>query len=75
MTTYDSAFKYSRPLVFLHWLMFLLLVVVYAAIEFRVLYDKGMPEREFMKSLHFMFGVCFAAGVFAFAGQAFESPP
>jgi len=58
MTTYDSAFKYSRPFVSLHWLMFLLLIVVYAAMEFRVLYDKGMPEREFMKSLHFMFGFC-----------------
>jgi cytochrome b561 len=55
MTTYDSAFKYSRPLVFLHWLMFLLLVVVYAAIEFRVLYDKGMPEREYcLRSLRLM---------------------
>jgi cytochrome b561 len=58
MTTYDRAFKYSRPLVSLHWLMFLLLIVVYAAVEFRVFYDKGMPEREFMKSLHFMFGGC-----------------
>ena len=57
MTTYERAFKYSRPLVSLHWLMFLLLVVVYAVIEFRVLYDKGMPERELMKSLHFMFGL------------------
>jgi len=64
MTTYDSTFKYSRPLVSLHWLMFLLLIVVYAAIEFRVLYDKGMPEREFMKSLHFMLGLCVLLLVF-----------
>ena len=58
MNSFDSPFKYSRPLVALHWLMFLFLIVVYAAMEFRVLYDKGMPEREFMKSLHFMFGLC-----------------
>jgi cytochrome b561 len=58
MTSYDPVFKYSRPLVSLHWLMFLLLIVVYAAMEFRVLFEKGMPEREFMKSLHVMFGLC-----------------
>ncbi len=37
--------------------MFFLFIVVYAAIEFRVYFDKGMPEREFMKALHFMFGL------------------
>jgi cytochrome b561 len=58
MTSYDPAFKYSRPLVSLHWLMFLLLILVYAAMEFRVLFEKGMPQREFMKSLHVMFGLC-----------------
>ncbi len=55
--TSTSTFKYGRPLIALHWLMFLLLMAVYAAIEFRVIYDKGMPEREFMKSLHFLFGL------------------
>ena len=44
--------------------MFLLFVVVYAAVEFRVLFDKGMPEREFMKSLHFMLGLCIFPLVF-----------
>lgn len=38
MTSYDSAFKYFRPVVILYWLMFLLLIVVYAAMEFRVLF-------------------------------------
>ena len=64
MNSFDSSFRYSRPLVALHWLMFLLLIVVYAAMEFRVLYDKGMSEREFMKSLHFMFGLCVLLLVF-----------
>ena len=45
MTSYDPVFKYSRPLVSLHWLMFLLLILVYAAMEFGVLFEKGMPER------------------------------
>lgn len=52
-----NAFKYSRPRIALHWLMFFLLVMVYAAIELRVFFDKGTPERDFMKSLHFMFGL------------------
>ena len=64
MTSEDRSFQYARPLVALHWLMFLMLIVVYAAMEFRVLYDKGMPERDFMKSLHFMFGLCVLLLVF-----------
>ena len=64
MTSFEPSFKYGRLLVALHWLMFLLLIAVYAAMEFRVLYDKGMPEREFMKSLHFMFGLCVLLLVF-----------
>ena len=58
MTSDGRPFVYARSLVALHWLMFLLLIAVYAAMEFRVVYDKGMPEREFIKSLHFMFGLC-----------------
>ncbi len=58
MNSSDASFQYARPLVALHWLMFLLFIVVYAAMEFRVIYDKGMPERDFMKPLHFMFGLC-----------------
>jgi cytochrome b561 len=54
MTTTNTPFRYARLLVVLHWLMFALFIVVYAAMEFRVLYEKGMPEREFMKSLPFM---------------------
>lgn len=64
MTSTHTPFRYARPLVALHWLMFALFIVVYAAMELRVLFDKGMPEREFMKSLHFMFGLCILALVF-----------
>lgn len=61
MNNAQSPFKYATPLVVLHWLMFFVFIALYAAIEFRVLFDKGMPEREFMKSLHFMFGLCILA--------------
>ncbi|PCJ90800.1 MAG: cytochrome B [Porticoccaceae bacterium] len=40
-----------------HWLMFLLLVAVYACIEFRELYPKGSDPREALKSWHFMLGL------------------
>jgi superoxide oxidase len=40
-----------------HWLMFLLLVAVYACIELRELYPKGSDPREALKSWHFMLGL------------------
>jgi cytochrome b561 len=48
---------YSKPVVFLHWLMLALMVTTYAAIELRELFPKGTESRELMKSLHFMFGL------------------
>ena len=53
-----ASFKtYSKALIALHWLMFLLLIAVYASIELRVFFEKGTAERDFMKSLHFMLGI------------------
>lgn len=53
----SAPFRYSRALVSLHWLMFLLFVAVYATIELRVLFPKGTDTRELMKALHFMLGL------------------
>ena len=53
----NISFRYSRPLIAMHWLMFLFLALTYAAIEFRVLFVKGTPERDLMKTLHFMLGL------------------
>lgn len=50
--------RYSTAAIWLHWLMFLLLVAVYAFIEFRELFDKGTDPRELMKTIHFMLGLC-----------------
>jgi superoxide oxidase len=55
--TSTNTYKYGRSLIVLHWLMFFLFICVYVFIEFRVFFDKGMPERELMKALHFMFGL------------------
>lgn len=55
--TGGTGFRYGSALVAMHWLMLLLMVAMYASIELRVLYAKGTEPREFMKALHFMFGL------------------
>ena len=48
---------YGSPLIALHWLMLLLIVLVYACIELRVLYPRGSELREALKTWHYMFGL------------------
>ncbi|MFY9178328.1 MAG: cytochrome b [Venatoribacter sp.] len=40
----------------IHWLTVLIMVAVYALIEFRGIYPKGSDPRELMKHWHFMLG-------------------
>lgn len=49
--------KHSKPIIALHWIMFVAILAAYALIEFRVLYEKGSLERELMKTMHFMMGL------------------
>lgn len=49
--------NYSRWMVRFHWLTVLLLIAIYASIEFRVLFEKGTAERDLMKEVHFMLGL------------------
>lgn len=53
----NSPGKYGTISISLHWLMFLLLVAVYACIELRELYPKGSEPREALKTWHFMLGL------------------
>lgn len=48
--------KYHPTSVFLHWLIFLLIVVALAAIEFRGEVPKGTPLRATLKTVHMMAG-------------------
>lgn len=48
---------YGTLSIALHWLMFILMVAVYASIELRELFPKGSDPREAMKALHFMLGM------------------
>ena len=49
--------RYSVASISLHWLMLLLIIAVYAAIEFREFYPKGSGPREALKAWHFMLGL------------------
>lgn len=49
--------RYGSLSIGLHWLMFLLIVAVYACIELREFYPKGSEPREALKSWHFMLGL------------------
>lgn len=53
----NSTARYGSLQVALHWLMLVLLVAVYVAMELRENFPKGSDPREFMKSLHFMLGI------------------
>lgn len=49
--------RYSTISVALHWLMLLLLVAVYAAMELREFYPRGSDLREGLKMWHYMLGL------------------
>ena len=69
--------RFNRWSIALHWAMVVLLAVVYALIELRVLFDKGSVPRETMKSLHFMFGLLVFALVWVrlFLRLRYAAPP
>lgn len=49
--------RYSGPTILLHWLMLVLIALTYAFIELRVLFERGTPERDFMRHAHFSCGL------------------
>jgi len=49
--------RYSMASIILHWLMLVLIVGAYAAIEFREFFPKGSAPREALKAWHFMLGL------------------
>lgn len=67
---------YNRWSIGLHWLMLLLFVLAYAFIELRVIFDKGTPPRDLMKSLHFSIGLSIFALVWVrLIARALTSAP
>lgn len=57
MTLTNTQARYGSLSIALHWLMLILLAVVYACIELRGIFPKDSAERDLMKSLHFMLGL------------------
>lgn len=49
--------RFSPVLIALHWLMLLLIIGVYCAMEFRGIFPKGSDARDLMKLAHFMLGI------------------
>lgn len=49
--------RYGRLSIGLHWLMLLLIAVVYACIELKGNFPKGSETRELLKHWHFMLGL------------------
>lgn len=52
-----AAHRYHIASITLHWLMFALIVAVYALIELREFYPRGSDPREAMKAWHFTLGL------------------
>lgn len=49
--------RYSVPSIGLHWLMLILLVAVYACMEFSGNFPKGSDTRALLKTWHYMLGL------------------
>ena len=61
MSWKNTHLRYGTLSIALHWLMFLLMVAVYATIELRELFPKGSDGRELMKLTHFSLGLSILA--------------
>lgn len=57
MISENTNSRYSKISISMHWLMFILIVAVYATINMKGLYLKGSDPREALKALHFMLGL------------------
>lgn len=74
MNNPNTVSRYSPILIGLHWFMFVLLIAVYVTMEFRGMFPKGSDPREFMKALHFMFGITVLILVAVRLGVRLSSP-
>lgn len=57
MNISNTTNRYGSMSIALHWLMFILIVAVYACIDLRGYYPKGSYMRDALKTWHFMLGL------------------
>jgi cytochrome b561 len=55
--TPTAAPRYADLSIALHWAMLVLIALTYAFTELRVLFERGTPERDFMRAAHFSCGL------------------
>lgn len=53
--------RYGSLSIGLHWLTLLLMIAVYALMEFRDIFPRGSVGRDLMKEFHFMVGLLILA--------------
>ena len=53
----NSKQRYSSLSIWMHWIIFLLIVAIYATIEVREFFPKGSDPRNALKTWHFMLGL------------------
>lgn len=73
MSNQPSANRYSTLLISLHWLMLLLIVTVYCAMEFRGWFPRDSAARGFMKVAHITLGLSVLALVVVRIGARLAS--
>lgn len=49
--------RYGSLSIAIHWLVLIMIVLVYFTMEFRGIFPKGSVERDLMKQTHFMLGL------------------
>ena len=57
MSLSNSNQRYSSLSIWMHWIVFLLIVAIYATIELREFFPKGSDLRNALKTWHFMLGL------------------
>lgn len=57
MDSRNTTDRYGSLSIAMHWMMLLLLVAIYGAIELREFFPKGSDPREALKHWHFMLGL------------------
>lgn len=57
MAVLNTKDRFGTLSIIMHWLMLVLIVMVYSTIELRELFAKGSDPRDLLKNLHFMLGM------------------